>query len=880
MATVGLWLLGDDRLTTVLTMTGRYSSSLGSLPTAVSDFVGRERELDKIAKLLLDSTRLITLIGSGGIGKTRLATEAVHRYHKARRVPVHWVRLARLAGGADKSAVEDEVAQAIVDADFSDRSVWAALVDTLTRSDAVGHRLQTILVMDNCEHVLDGAGRLIAELLDAVPGLTVLATSREAVSWVDEQLVPIGPLSREQALGLFRKRAELTGRAIADDQLALADSICRHVDNHPLYIRLAAARLRHQPLPMILRDLSGEHSDRRLRWSRGPRVGTEERHQGIRDVIAWSYDLCTDQERLLFDRMSVFAAGYDVDPDDESDTSVHDVGAELDAIEGVCADLDIAGGDPRVSIATDEIEGLLERLADQSLVSVHLTSDTVRYSLLESFQVFAQQRLRERSAGAEWERLTARHRRYYRDKVMRACAEWFSPAEQDLLDWARAAWDNLLCAIDGSLTTPGESVIGLEIAVGLISLRVPFIKGSLRESRRWAERTLAATRELDPQPVELQISAIALIGWISMCQGLHDDAERMLEECVAACVTDPTAQANWRHAPERDRGLPAPVEFTRGSELMLVQSDARAVAVLGCAREKFTARGDLGGAAMSELFEALAAGFCGTAAQAIDIARRHLDNATAAGAGWAKSWAELAWAIALTKYGDPEEALAVGRSALADQVAMRDQWGALWAVHVRMWTLARMSADARPMDGAASEQVIARATEIALLGGGVATWRQRLGVNMANLGPFETETDNAIDIAREVLGHKLFEATQREGAMLRPEQGEVARLALGTLSMDKLEVDHPIRRDRPSPWQELSTAEQEVATLAAAGWTNTAIAASRGSSFKTIDAQMVSIFQKLTITSRADIITFVPADRQSDVTNAAARRPKRAQRGR
>ncbi|WP_062992104.1 ATP-binding protein [Nocardia anaemiae] len=854
-------------------MTGRYSSSLGSLPRADSDFVGREQELDKIATLLLDSVPLITLIGSGGIGKTRLATEAVHRYHKARRVPVHWVRLARLASGADISAVEDEVAQAIVDADFSDRSVRAALVDTLTRSDAVHNRLQTVLVMDNCEHVLDGSGRLIAELLDAVPGLTVLATSREAVGWVDEHLVPIGSLPRREALRLFRKRAELTGRPIADDQLELADSICRHLDNHPLYIRLAAARLRREPLPMILRDLSGEASDRRLRWSHGPRVGTEERHRGIQDVIAWSYDLCTDQERLLFDRMSVFAAGYDVDPDDEAaDTSVLDVGAELDAIEGVCADVDTGGGDPEVGIATDEVEGLLERLADQSLVSVHLTSDTVRYSLLESFRVFAQQRLRERSAGSEWERLTARHRRYYRDKVMRACAEWLSPAEQDLLDWARAAWDNLLCAIDGSLTDPRESVIGLEIAVGLISLRVPFIKGSLRESRRWAERTLAATRELDPQPIELQISAMAMIGWISMCQGVHADAERILDECVAACVTDPTARANWRHTFELD--LPASVEFTRGTELMLVQGDARAVSVLGNARQKFAARGDLGGAAMSELFEALAAGFGGTAAQAMEIARRHLDNTTAAGACWAKSWAELAWAIALTKYGDPEEALVVGRSALADQVVMRDQWGALWAVHIRMWTLARMSGDARTADGTVSEQVIARATEIALLGGGVATWRQRLGVNIANLRPFETETDNAMDIARDVLGQELFEATQREGAMLRPEHDEVARLALGTWSLDKLEVDHPIRRGRPSPWQELSTAEQEVATLAAAGWTNTAIAARRGNSFKTIDAQMISIFQKLMITSRADIIGFVPADRRNEVTNASARRPK------
>ncbi|MFE7802465.1 LuxR C-terminal-related transcriptional regulator [Nocardia sp. NPDC057440] len=853
-------------------MSVRRSSSIGALPAAASDFVGRERELEKIATLLLDSARLITLIGSGGIGKTRLATEAVHRYHRARRVPVYWVRLARLTKGADATAIEDEAAQAIVDADFSGRSAWAALVDTLTRSDAVGRKWQTILVMDNCEHVLDGVGGLIADLLDAVPGLTVLATSREAIGWVDEQLVPVGALPREQALTLFRKRAELTGHAIRDDQLALADSICRHMHNHPLYIRLAAGRLLRQPLPTILRDLSGEVTDRRLRWSHGPRVGADERHQGIRDVIAWSFDLCRDEERLLFERMSVFAAGYDVDPDDEGGASALDVGAEREAIEEVCADLDIVVSGAQVHIARDEVEDLLERLVDQSLVSVHLTPTAVRYSLVESFRVFAQQRLRERSQGAEWVRLTGRHRRYYRDRVARAQAEWFGPSEQDLLDWARAEWDNLLCAIDSSLEIPGEAAIGLEIAIGLIALRVPFFRGSLRESRRWAERTLAATRDLDPQPVELQISAMALIGWISMCQGVHDDAERMLDDCVAACIEDPEVRENWRNTPERDLDLPAPVEFTRGGELLLVQCDPRAVAVLGHAREKFTARGDLGGAAMSELFEALAAGFCGTADQAMDIARRHLDNATASGAVWAKSWAELAWALALTKHGDPREALMVGRTALADQLSMRDQWGVIWAVHIRTWTLARMLEDAESANGAASDR-IGWAAEIAQLIGGASTVRQRLGVNIANLGPFDVETAKAIEIAREVLGHKDFAAAEREGSMLRPEHDEVARLALGTLSLDKLTVDHPVRQKRRSPWHELSTAEQEVARFAAAGWTNTAIAARRGSSFKTVDAQMVAIFQKLMITSRSDIVGLVPADQRAEVARAAARRP-------
>ncbi|MEU4345723.1 LuxR C-terminal-related transcriptional regulator [Nocardia sp. NPDC023852] len=847
-------------------MSVRRAPGQGLPPAATSDFVGRERELETVGMLLLSYTRLVTLIGVGGIGKTRLATEAVHRFQKARRVPVHWVRLARLSKGADESVIEEELAQSLVAADFSGRSARDAVIGMLGRTDAVGSALQTILVMDNCEHVLDGAARVIADLLDAVPGLTVLATSREAIGWVDEQLVPVSALSQEHALTLFRRRADLTGHTIADRDVEDAVAICRHVHNHPLYIRLAAARLLRRPLTMILRDLSGEASDRRLRWSHGPRVGADERHQGIRDVIAWSYDLCRDKERLLFERLAVFAAGYDVGHEDAGMSGL-DVGAELEAIEAVCADDDGDG------LARAEIEDLLERLADQSLVSVHLTPDTARYSLLESFRVFAQQRLRER--GDEWARLMRRHRCYYRDKVVAAQAEWFGPAEQDLLDWARAAWDNLLCAIDGSLSTPGEAAVGLEIAVGLIALRIPFFRGSLREPRRWAERTLAATRGRDPQPVQLQLAAMSMIGWISLCQGVHEDAERMLDDCVAICVPDPATRAGWREHPERDLGLPAPVEFARGSELLLVRCDVRAIPVLARAREKFTAQGDRGGAAMSELIEALAAAFLGTAAQALDIARRHLDNAERSGARWAESWAELAWAIALAKHGDPKQALAVGRTTLSSQLAMRDQWGVVWAIHFHAWSLARSIADA---GDERSGEVAEWALDIARLIGGVATLRQKLGVDIANLGPFAAETDAAAAVAREVLGATVFAAAEREGSLLRPELGEVAQLALGTLSLDRLPIDHPVRRQRPSRWQELSTAEQEVATLAAAGWTNTAIAVRRGSSFKTVDAQMASILQKLMIGSREDILVLVPADQRARVAEEATRRPKRTRR--
>ncbi|NEW41543.1 LuxR family transcriptional regulator [Nocardia cyriacigeorgica] len=851
-------------------MTAR-SPRVGAQPATASDFIGRERELEKIATLLLGSTRLITLIGAGGIGKTRLATEAVHRYHKAKRVSVHWVRLARLPRGADAAAVENELAQSLVSDDFSGRPAWDALADTLTRTDAVGRTVQTILVVDNCEHVLEGAGRVIADLIGAIPGLTVVATSREAIGWVDEYLVPVGSLSGEQALTMFQKRAELTGHSVsgtADHDLATA--ICRRVHNHPLAIQLAAARLRRQPLSMILRDLTGEASDRRLGWSPGHRVGADGRHQGIRDVIAWSYDLCHDKERLLFERLSVFAAGYDPDP---GDADACDIGADLEAIEAVCCDeaADV-GAD---GIARDEVEGLLDRLVDQSIVSVHLTKDTVRYSLLESFRVFAQQRLRERAGGEETARFSDRHRRYYRDKVARAGIEWLGPDEQVLLEWARAAWDNLLCAIDSAEATPGEATVGLDIMVGLIALRVPFFKGSLRESRHLAERALAATRDLDPQPVELQVTAMAMIGWISLCQGIPADAERLLDDCVAACVTDPGAVARARREPEVDLGLPAPVEFTRGSQLMLTHNDSRAIEVLARARRKFLAAGDRGAASMTEMFEVLATGFVGTPAQALESARRHLDDAGRSGARWEQSWAELSWSLALIKNSDTETALATVRTTLANQLAMRDQWGAVWAVHMYAWALARKIADAcgQPpgRDGLPREWAL----EVAWILGGAGTLRRRLGVDLTNLAPFRAETERAAQISRSVLGEAGFTAAEQEGAMLRPELGEVAALALGTLSLDALPVHHPVRRHRPTRWQELSAAEQDVATLAAAGWTNTAIAARRGSSFKTVDAQMAAIFQKLTITSRDDIIALVPAERRAQVAQEVARRPNK-----
>jgi len=821
--------------------------------------------------------RLVTLIGSGGIGKTSLAEEAARRLHKARHTPVFAVRLARLPQGSGAAAVTEAVTAAVLAGGFVGAVAWDGAVQRLSPLDAAGRVVDTVLLMDNCEHVSGGVGAVVADLLDAVPGLTILATSRQPLGWVDEQLVTVPPLSVKQSLELFRQRAALTGHPVTEPgEVALAQQICRHMHGHPLCIRLAAARMFYEPLPKILEQLSGESDDRRMRWRHGPQVGLESRHRRIGDVVAWSYELCGDTQRLLFDRLSVFAPGYDVNPDDSA-TGIADVGAELEAIEIVCADdAPIQGCHgapstahrdqtrPAVRLARTEIRELLERLVEQSLVSIHMTNGTVRYFLLESLRVFAADRLAERSTEQidEPARLARRHCYYYRDKFLHAQAEWFGPAEQELLTWAMGAWSNIRRAIDTCLHTAGEAVTGLQIAV---SLRAPFFLGSLPEIRGRIEQTLAATHPSEPQLSELQLGAMAQLAWLAVYQGCPEDAEELVERCAAACGAQAAHGGSWRDLPETDMGLPAAVDYAWGAELMWMRRDPRAIAVLARAREKFHRIADRGGEALSELYEALAAGFFGSAQQAMTTAHRYLERTTAAGAGSARSGAQMALAIALTKHGDAEQALQVGRAALTYQLPRGDQWGMMWAVHVRVWSLARLITDQIAAGNASRSSLVKLATEIAYLAGGVKTHRARLGVLIEQLAPLYDETSAAEKVARDVLGQQTYADIENRGSRLSPERFELQRLALGTLSINTVRVDHPAPKGT-SNWQALAGAEQEVAILAAAGWPNSAIGVHRGTSTRTVDAQISKILQKLMINSREDIVGFIPEDQRSRVS--------------
>jgi DNA-binding CsgD family transcriptional regulator len=860
-------------------------------PRGRRGFVGRQRELDRIGALVMEPSQLVTLIGSGGIGKTRLAEEAARRLHRARRTPVFAVRLARLAKGADVAAVREAVTAAVLAEGFVGASAWDGAVQRLSPVDAGGRAAHTLLIVDNCEHVLAGTGAVIADLLDAAPELTILATSRKPIGWIDEQLVTVPPLSATQSLELFRQRAELADHPITEpDQIALAEQICRHMHGNPLCIRLAAARMFYEPLPMILEQLSGESGDARMQWRHGPQAGSEDRHHTITDVIAWSYQLCTDQQRLLFDRMSVFAPGHDVNPDDTG-TGVVDVGAELEAIEVVCADdvpMDGCQGAPStagadqghaaIRLARTEIRELLDGLVEQSLVAKHITAETVRYFLLESLRLFASDRLAERCTehSDEPARLTRRHYHYYRDKVLHAQAEWFGPAEQELLNWAMGAWSNIRRAIDTSMAA-GNPVVGLHICVGVLSLRPPFLLASLPEIRSRIEQTLTATQTSHPQLSELQLAAMALMAPLPRVEGHTQDAKELLERCVAACDAHAAHGARRRERPATHTGLAAVVDYAWGIELMWARRDPRAIAVFARAREKFHGITDRGGEAGCEFNEVLATGFFGSAEQAMMIAQRHLERTTAAGAGMMMAWAKMALAIAHTKHGDAEQALHLGRAALAYLSSHGDQSGTTWAVHIRVWSLARLITDQIAAANTGRSAPITLATEIAYLAGGLKTQRARLGMVIENMGPFADETTAAEKVARDVLGHQTYAAAEERGLRLSPERSELQRIALGTWSISTSSRDDPTNNGTSSSWQTLSQAEQQVAILAAAGWSNSAIGVRRGTATKTIEVQMSSIFQKLEINSRTDIVRLVPQNLHNRVSSERSHRPRQTQ---
>ncbi|HEY7606231.1 MAG TPA: BTAD domain-containing putative transcriptional regulator [Actinomycetota bacterium] len=370
-----------------------------------TSFVGRERELALVRKAIA-AAPLVTLVGPGGVGKTRLAQEVGDRQD-----PVWWVDLAPLR---DPTAVADVVAGA----------VGIDILPGTPLSDALrqwSRRARGLLVLDNCEHLLAAVAQLAGELLATASGLSLLATSRERLAIGGEQVLDVPPLAlppadapEGPAVRLFLDRAQAADPAVATSPLPpgrVAD-ICRALDGLPLAIELAAARIG----TMTVDDLA-DRLDTRFELLRSGRRDGDSRHQALEAVVDWSFELLGADEQRLFLRLSVFAAAFDIA-----------------AAETVAADDDVPAG---------RVADLVARLAEQSMLTRPGPSGIGRYRMLETLRAYAVTRLPD----VEAERLRRRHITLMVDLAERAEAGLYGPEEaawahriEFWLDDLRAAW--------------------------------------------------------------------------------------------------------------------------------------------------------------------------------------------------------------------------------------------------------------------------------------------------------------------------------------------------------------------------------------------------------------------------------------------------------
>ncbi len=441
-------------------------TSQGNLRSAATSFIGRESEVAEV-EAALRAHRLVTLTGVGGVGKTRLATEVAARLSDE--FP-DGVWLFELAAVTDPAAVPDAVAAVLGITQQPGMSV----------SDSVAAALEgrlRLLVIDNCEHVRDAAADLVEAILAHSATVKILATSREGLGVADEQLWLVPSLDVDagtdsSAVSLFVERAHSVAQRFSlagNDETTAVVEICQRLDGIPLAIELAASRMASMTASEVRDRL-----DHRFRLLVGSRRGLA-RHQTLRHAVAWSYDLLDDAEKVLLERCSVFAGGFD--------------------LESACA---VAGFDDLDEYA---VLDLLDALVRKSLLVADRSSGRTRFSMVETIRQFAEEQLVARGVADE---VRAAHARYFAGREADVLALWDSPRQREAYDWFTVELANLRTAFRWA-ADQGD----LDVAAPIATYAAWF--GFLTENYEpiaWAEELIEPARAIDhPRLAALYVMA-------------------------------------------------------------------------------------------------------------------------------------------------------------------------------------------------------------------------------------------------------------------------------------------------------------------------------------------------------------------------------------
>lgn len=683
-------------------MTSSMARPPGNLPVAISRFVGRRRELAEVRQLLGQS-RLVTLTGVGGVGKTRLAVETAGQLRQAFPDGT-WM--------ADLSAVEDpsQVAQVVVNAlgivDRSTRPAAEKIVAHLT--DAVA-----LIVLDNCEHLAEACAALADQLLSQTRGVRILAASRRPLGVTGEHLLPVPPLrvpgpeaaaQPVAALGAYdavtmladRTAALRPGFAVTEDNAAAVIRICAQLDGLPLAIELAAGRLRS----LSPGQLAGRLERRFAVLNRGSAVA-QPRQQTLRAVFDWSYSLCSAAERLLWARLSVFSGAFD-----------------LEAAEAVCG----GSGLPASSILDE-----LDRLVDQSIVLAEPCGSRMRFRLLETVRQYGRERLAQTG---EDEALRLRHRDFYLALARELTERWYGPRQEEGLARLRDEHPNLRSALEFSLADPAGPGVALEFMVALRNHW--YADGYLAEGRRWLDLALALPGS---DADNARAHALWVAAWVCLLQGDAPAARARLDDCDALAAT------------LRDQRASGFARSLRGTAALFAGRIAEAIALFEEALTVFAGIADAEGAGWAYFQLAISLAHDGDSARARAVCEEALRAGEAHGERLCRSYA--LWVLAFNTWlGQGLQAADLARSALEIQRGFNDPVGVALIIELLAW-IAASSGD--PMRAAG---LLATAESVwSLIGTTIAAFGPSLGAHRA-----ECEAR-----VRTALGKRQLSAADRQG---------------------------------------------------------------------------------------------------------------------
>jgi predicted ATPase/DNA-binding CsgD family transcriptional regulator len=601
------------------------TKQMGNLPAEVSSFVDRRRERIEL-KRLLSTSRLVTVTGVGGVGKTRTTLRVAAEVRKGFTGGAWWVELSALRDGR---LLPEVVAEGLGLRDQTSRHPETVLAEYLAPQ-------RLLLVLDGCEHLVDACAALAHMLLRAAPGLRMLVTSRQALGVDGEHLFALSPLPvppegrRDRAaephpgVELFLERAQAAAPwfALTEENRAVVGQLCRRLDGIPLAIELAAGRLRVLPV----QDIVSRLDDRFLLLTGGHR-GRPARHETLRTAIDWSYQLCSPHERLLWARVSVFPGDFD-----------------LVAVREVCAD-----GELPACVMLDLVSGLVEK-------SILLRDDhptRARYRLLDTLREYGQ--ARQSGDRPVWRR---GHRDYYLRLARQCEAQWCGPDQVAWYQRITAEQPNIRAALEYCLSEPGELQVALVLAAALTPLWVA--SGSVREGRHYLERALA----LGPEPSPARTWALVMCAWLAAGQGDLDAVEAKLAECRPyAGERQDTAVAGW-------------IAYLAAVRTLFRGDLAGSVALSKKSIELHRHGDDPGwGLVVAFTSIAMALTFMSEFDQAISYAEQHRELCERYGEQWMRSYADGLRAMAELGRGEVDAAMTYARESLRFKRQLGDSVG-------------------------------------------------------------------------------------------------------------------------------------------------------------------------------------------------------------